>query len=355
VALRAALVGVGPVGDRIVTCVRERNFPLSDPLRVMATTTRTEMLGGEQIQVQATRAELFEGLDVVFFAGREGAKGASVQWAPTAIECGAYCIDNGSDFRLDPTVPLVVPEINMDAVSEDTRLIASPNCSTIQLVVALAPLHRAAGIKRVVISSYQSVSGWGQAAVQEMERQLPSCLRGDPVECDPSIFARPIMLDCLPHIDRFLEDGYTKEEMKMVHETRKILDEPDMSITATAVRVPIPLGHSESVNLEFEQPITRKEATEILDQAPGVVVMDGPTEDPAAVESRNDPQELQYPTTADLYEDQYKDMVLVGRIRQDETIDNGLNLWIVADNLRKGAATNVVQIAEGMLARGIIG
>jgi len=355
VTVRAGLVGVGPVGDRIVTCVRERNFPLSEPLRVMATSARTEMLGGEQIQVQETRAELFDGLDVVFFAGREGAKGASVQWAPPAIECGAYCIDNGSDFRLDPSVPLVVPEINMEQVSEETRLIASPNCSTIQLVVALAPLHQAAGIKRVVISSYQSVSGWGQAAVEEMERQLPACLRGDPVEYDPSIFARPIMLDCLPHIDRFLEDGYTKEELKMVDETRKILDEPDMPITATAVRVPIPLGHSESVNLEFEQPITREEAMDILAQAPGVVVIDGPTEDPAAVESRNAPEELQYPTTADLYDDQYKDMVLVGRIREDNTIDNGLNLWIVADNLRKGAATNVVQIAEGMPERGIIG
>ncbi len=349
---------MGPVGDRIVSCVRERNFPLSEPLRVMATSARTEMLGGEQIQVQETRAELFEGLDVVFFAGREGAKGASVQWAQTAIECGAYCIDNGSDFRLDPTVPLVVPEINMDAVTEDTRLIASPNCSTIQLVVALAPLHRAAGIKRVVISSYQSVSGWGQAAVEEMERQLSEwdkSLRGEPIDFDPGVFARPIILDCLPHIERFLADGYTKEEMKMVHETRKILGEPDMPITATAVRVPIPLGHSESVNLEFEQPITREEAIQILAQAPGVVVMDGPTEDPAAVESRNDPQELRYPTAADIYEDQYKDMVLVGRIRQDNTIRNGLNLWIVADNLRKGAATNVVQIAEGMLERGIIG
>ncbi len=354
-AVRAGLVGVGPVGDRIVTCLQERNFPLAEPLRVMATRSRREVLGGEEFAVEETRAELLEGLDVVFFAGREGAKGASVQWAQPAIDNGAYCIDNGSDFRLDPDVPLVVPEINMETVTADTRLIASPNCSTIQLVVALAPLHQAARIKRVVASTYQAVSGWGQAAVEEMERQLPSCLRGEPVECDPSIFARPIMLDCLPHIDRFLPDGYTKEELKMVDETRKILDEPDMPITATAVRVPIPLGHSESVNLEFEQPITREEAIEILAQAPGVVVIDGPTEDPAAVESRNDPQELQYPTAADIYDDQYKDMVLVGRIRQDETVENGLNLWIVADNLRKGAATNVVQIAEGMLERGIIG
>jgi len=355
VGIRAGLVGVGPVGDRIVTCVRERNFPLSEPLRVMATSARAETLGGQEIQVLETSAELLEGLDVIFFAGREGAKGASVQWAQTAIDGGAYCIDNGSDFRLDPTVPLVVPEINMEAVTEDTRLIASPNCSTIQLVVAVAPLHRAAGIKRVVVSTYQSVSGWGQAAVDEMERQLPACLSGEPVECDPSIFARPIMLDCLPHIDQFLEDGYTKEELKMVDETRKILGEPDMPITATAVRVPIPLGHSESVNLEFQQPITREDAIQILGQAPGVVVIDGPTEDPAAVEHRNAHNELQYPTAADLYEDEYKDMVLVGRIREDNTIQNGLNLWIVADNLRKGAATNVVQIAEGMLERGIIG
>ena len=355
VAVRAGLVGVGPVGDLIVTCLQERDFPLAEPLRVMATRSRREVLGGEEFAVEETRAELLEGLDVVFFAGREGAKGASVQWAQPAIDNGAYCIDNGSDFRLDPKVPLVVPEINMDTVSEQTKLIASPNCSTIQLVVALAPLHQAAGIKRVVASTYQAVSGWGQAAVEEMERQLPSCLRGEPVECDPSIFARPIMLDCLPHIDGFLPDGYTKEELKMVNETRKILDEPDMPITATAVRVPIPIGHSESVNLEFEQPITREEAMAILSDAPSVVVIDGPTEDPNALEYRNAPEELQYPTAADLREDEYKDMVLVGRIRQDETVENGLNLWIVADNLRKGAATNVVQIAEAMLERGLLG
>ncbi len=355
VAVRAALVGVGPVGDRIVTCLRERSFPLAQPLRVMATRRRREVLGGEEFDVQETRAELLEGLDVVFFAGREGAKGASVEWAETAINNGAYCIDNGSDFRLDPQVPLVVPEINMGTVSEQTKLIASPNCSTIQLVVVLAPLHRAAGIKRVVISSYQSVSGWGQAAVEELERQLPQCLGDEPTEYDPSIFARPIMLDCIPHIDRFVPDGYTKEELKMVNETRKILDEPAMPITATAVRVPIPIGHSESVNLEFERPITREEAMEILGEAPGVVVIDGPTDDPNALEYRDAPEELQYPTAADLRQDEYKDMVLVGRIRQDETVENGLNLWIVADNLRKGAATNVVQIAEGMLERGLLG
>lgn len=357
-AVRAGLVGVGPVGDAIVTILNEHNFPLAEPLRVMATSRRTEILGGEEYLVQKTCEELLQGLDAVFFAGREGAKGACVQWGQCAIEAGAWCIDNGSDFRLDPAVPLVVPEVNMDAVSEDDKLIASPNCSTIQLVVALAPLHRAARIKRVVAATYQSVSGWGKAAMDELDRQLPQYVAGGPVQFDPAVFTRPIALDCLPHIDRFLETGYTKEEMKLVHETRKILGEPEMPITATAVRVPVTIGHAEAINLEFEQPITAEEAREILsdpEQAPGVVVIDGPTPDPNAVAAREAPEELQYPTQADVLRPKYRDAVLVGRIRQDETVQSGLNLWVVSDNLRKGAATNVVQIAEGLLARGLLG
>jgi len=357
-AITAGLVGVGPVGDRIVRCLKERNFPLAEPLRVMATRYRRETLGDEEFEVHEPSGELFDGLDVVFFAGREGAKGASVQWGQIAIDAGAYCIDNGSDFRLDPNVPLVVPEINMDQVTPETKLIASPNCSTTQMVVALAPLHRVARIKRIVVSTYQAVSGWGQAAVEDMECQLPQYVAGEPVEFDPSVFGRPIILDCIPHIDRFTDSGYTKEELKMVYETRKILGEPELPITATAVRVPVDIGHAESINVEFESSITAEEAMAILsdaEQAPGVVVIDGPSQDPNAGSARNAPEELQYPTPADVKVDEYKDIVLVGRIRQDETVASGLNMWVVSDNLRKGAATNVVQIAEEMLKRGILG
>ena len=357
-AVRAGLVGVGPVGDAIVSVLQEHNFPLAEPLRVMATSCRREVLCGEEFLVQETCAEAFAGLDVVFFAGREGAKGASAQWAQCALAAGAVCIDNGSDFRMDPAVPLVVPEVNLDAVTPQTRLLASPNCSTIQMVVALAPLHRAAGIKRIVVSTYQAVSGWGQAAMDELLRQLPQYAAGGPVEFDPAIFARPIALDCLPHIDRFTDSGYTKEELKMVNETRKILSAPGMRISATAVRVPVLVGHAESVNVELERPLSASEAREILSdptQAPGVVVVDGPTQDPNAVAVRQAPEELQYPTQADVLRPGWRDAVLVGRIRQDDTVQHGLNLWVVSDNLRKGAATNVVQIAEGMLERGLLG
>lgn len=355
--VRAGLVGVGPVGDAIVTVLKERSFPLAEPLRVMATSCRTETLCEEEFLVRETCAEALQGLDVVFFAGREGAKGASVQWGHCALEAGAWCIDNGSDFRMDPTVPLVVPEVNMDAVTPETRLIANPNCSTIQMVVALAPLHRVARIKRVVVSTYQSVSGWGKAAMEELERQVRQWAAGEPVEFDPSVFARPIALDCLPHIDRFTPSGYTKEELKMVNETRKILGVPDLPITATTVRVPVMIGHSEAVNVEFEKEISAERAREILSDpelSPGVVVVDGPTQDPNAATIRKAPEELQYPTQADVLKPGWRDAVLVGRIRQDETVHSGLNLWVVSDNLRKGAATNAVQIAEKLIERGLL-
>lgn len=351
-SLRVGVVGVGPVGDRILRCLEERKFPMAEPPVVMATSARVEEMAGRQVQVHQTAPELFKGLDIVFFAGREGSKGASREWADVAIRAGAYCIDNGSDFRLYPHVPLVVPEVNMDTVTRDTRLIASPNCSTVQVVVAMAPLHRAARIKRMVLSTYQSVSGWGLAAMKELESQLAQMVRGEDISFDPSIFTRPIALDCLPHIDRFLPSGYTKEEEKLVHETRKILDAPDMLITATAVRVPVRIGHAVSVNVEFKDPLSACEAREILSEAPGVVVIDGPTSDASAVSVRKAPEELQYPTQADILRDEYKDLTLVGRIRDDETVDHGINLWIVADNLRKGAATNVVQIGEAMVERG---
>jgi len=355
--LRVGVVGVGPVGDRIIRCIRERNLPVEGDIVVMATYEREEELAGEKFLVCECDEGLFQGLDVVFFAGREGAKGASVQWGSVATEAGAWVIDNGGDFRMEPGYPLVVPEVNMDAVTGECRHICSPNCSTIQMVVAVAPIHRAAGIMRIVASTYQATSGWGAAAMDEFDKQARACAVGDPVECDLSIFARPIAFDCLPHIDRFLDTGYTKEEMKMVNETRKIIDIPDLPVTATAVRVPVLIGHAESINLELEAPLSREEALEILrdpDQSPGVVVIDGPSEDPKAVEVRNAPEELQYPTQADVLRDEYKDAVLVGRVREDPSVEHGLNLWCVSDNLRKGAATNTVQIAQGLMERGML-
>jgi aspartate-semialdehyde dehydrogenase len=208
----------------------------------MATRARKEILGGDEVDVKEVAEQWFEGVDVVFFAGREGAKGASVQWGEVAMKAGAVCIDNGSDFRLYPDIPLVVPEVNMDAVTAGTKFIASPNCSTIQMVVALAPLHRVAGIRRIVVSTYQSVSGWGAAAQDELRAQLPCLVKGEQVVCNQGIFNRPIALDCIPHIDAFLDNGYTKEEMKMLHETRKILGNADIALTATAVRVPVEIG-----------------------------------------------------------------------------------------------------------------
>jgi aspartate-semialdehyde dehydrogenase len=346
------------VGDAIVSVIKEHNFPLSEPLRVMATSCRTETLCDEEFMVQETCEAGFAGLDVVFFAGREGAKGASAQWGECALAAGAWCIDNGSDFRMDPKVPLVVPEVNMDAVTPETRFIANPNCSTIQMMVALAPLHRAATIKRVVVSTYQAVSGWGKTAMDELMQQLPQYVAGGPISFNPAVFTRPIALDCLPHIDRFTDSGYTKEELKMVNESRKILGVPDMAITATTVRVPVLIGHSESINVEFENPITANEARAILRdpaQSPGVAVVDGPSQDPNAIAVRQAPEELQYPTQADILRPEWRDTTLVGRIRQDETVPHGLNLWVVSDNLRKGAALNAVQIAEKLIERGLLG
>ncbi|MGQ9731027.1 MAG: aspartate-semialdehyde dehydrogenase [Candidatus Zipacnadales bacterium] len=355
--MRVGLVGVGPVGDRIVRVLRERHFPLDGELVVMAKSERREILAGEEFLVRKTSEELFHGLDVVFFAGREGAEGASVKWGRVAVEAGAYVIDNGGDFRLNPEYPLVVPEVNMDVVTEQTRHITSPNCSTIQMVVALAPLHRVAKLQRIVVSTYQSVSGRGAAAMAELEQQNLALVHGKPLLFNPSIFTHPIAAEYIPHIDRFDESGYTREELKMVHETRKILGEPELAITATTVRVPVMVGHGESINAQFEDEMNAERALEILrdpDQSPGVVVIDGPSSDPHALQIRDDPLERDYPVSRDLEKPELADMTLVGRVRDDETIPNTINLWVVADNLRKGAATNVVQIAEKMIERGLL-
>jgi len=350
-ALKVTVVGVGLVGEAIVSCLKERKFPCRWPPRVAATRERPETLAGEKMLVEETSAEVFEGADLVLFAGTEGARGASVQWRETAEECGAWCVDNGRDFRLAPDVPLVVPEVNADALTEDKHFIASPNCSTIQLVVALAPIHRAARIERIIVSTYQATSGWGMKGPQELRRQVPKVLESlENIEFDPSVFARPIAFNCIPHIDRFMEQDYTREEWKMVHETHKILGDASIRISATAVRVPVFVGHSEAVWIETEKRLSADEARDLLREVPGVVLMD----DLAGETPRGDSSERTYPTALDLLSPEYRDLTLVGRIREDTSCESGLVLWCVSDNLRKGAALNVVQIAEELIERGYL-
>jgi len=349
--LKATVVGVGMVGEQIVSILRERSLPIEWPPVVCATRERTETLDGEEFHVRKTDESCFHGRDIVFFAGKEGAKGASVQWRETAREAGAVCVDNGSDFRLDPDVPLVVPEVNPGAVTPESRFIASPNCSTIQLVMVLHPLHQAAAIRRVVVSTYQSVSGWGVKAHEELLSQTPQALESlDRVSFDPTVFACPIVFNCLPHIDKFTADGYTKEEMKLVCETEKIMGSTSIRMSPTTVRVPVLVGHGESVNIETEAKLSAPQARELLSRAPGVVLID----ELHADNPRHDPLERTYPVPLDVRRAEYRDMVLVGRIREDSTVANGLNLWCVADNLRKGAALNVVQIGELLIEKGII-
>ena len=355
--LRVGVLGVGPVGEHIVRVLGERRFPADGPITVMATRERDEVVGGQTVSVQKVGEDAFKRLDLVFFAGKEGAKGASLEWADIAVKCGCAVIDNGGDLRMYPSIPLVIPEINMDAVTKETRLVCNPNCSTIQMAVALYPLHIAARLRRVVVSTYQSVSGHSGAGMDRLTAELNQALSGAPVAGDPSIFARTIAFNCIPHVDRFDKNGYTREELKMANETRKIFSEPNLLITATTVRVPVPVGHCESVNAEFMEPMRAQTAIEILSDptlAPGVVCVDGISGATEAREIRRDPLERRYPVPSDLARDEWKDAVLVGRIRDDMTAANAINLWCVSDNLRKGAATNAVQIAEGMLAGGLL-
>lgn len=331
-----ALVGIGLVGTEIVRVLKERDFPMSE-LRVMATRNREEDIDGNTYSVTATSVDRLQGVDFAFFAGTEGARGASKEWGWNAVEAGAIVIDNGDDFRMDSRVPLVVPEVNPDALRAHQGFVSNPNCSTIQMVVALAPLHRAAGIKRVVVSTYQAVSGTGKSAVDELLEQVAVSLRGEPVE--PKVYSHPIAFNCFPHISSLKDEypGYYGEEIKMIKETRKILGTPDMAITATCVRVPVFNGHSESVNVQFERPISPEEARKVLADAPGILVVDNPAE---AV----------YPTPRLCTG---RDEVMVGRIRKDPSTENALDMWVVADNIRKGAALNAVQIAEKMVEMGL--
>lgn len=334
---KVAVVGAtGNVGRQLLSILAERNFPVSE---VVALASRNS--AGKEVSFGETKKLIVQDLEKYDWTGTQiglFSPGSAVSriHAPRAAAAGCVVIDNTSEFRYDPTIPLVVPEVNAHALKDfrKTNIIANPNCSTIQMVVALKPLHAAAKIKRVVVSTYQSVSGAGKDAMDELYDQTKqSFMRKEDEQDKPKIFSKPIAYNVIPHIDVFKDDGSTKEEWKMVEETKKILD-PNIKVTATCVRVPVFVGHSEAVNIEFEKPITADEARAILAEAPGVNVVDrreaGGYWTPKEVVGEDD--------------------VYVSRIRKDPTIENGINMWVVGDNLRKGAALNAVQIAEELIA-----
>lgn len=310
-----AVVGAGLVGDRLVAELRRRDFPMRE-LRVLARSARQAVLAGETFEVGVAEPEAFEGVDIAFFAGTEGEKGAAVQLAEEAISRGAIVIDNGSDFRLDPGVPLVVPEVNAEALGEHDGLIANANCSTIQMVVTLAPLAREFGLKKIVVSTYQAVSGSGRSGVDALENG-----RED-------VYPKPITGNVIPLIGGVGEDGYTTEETKMREESRKILGLPDLEVFATTVRIPVHTGHSESVYVETEREATLDQVLDLLREAPGVEFSGDASDFPTPLEVAGAPG------------------TRVGRVRVE---GNAIQYWCVADNLLKGAATNAVQIAEALV------
>ena len=324
-----AVVGAtGVVGREFLRILEQRAFPVNH-LRLLASHrsagTRISV-AGQGCQGQETTGESFRNIDFAFISA-----GASVsrRFVPIAVASGAVAVDKSSAYRMDPTVPLVIPEVNGQDVEDHRGVITTPNCSTIQMVMALHPLHRANPIRRVIVDTYQAASGAGASAVQELTGQTRAILSGTLANAEA--MPHPLAFNLFPHIDDFLDDGYTKEEEKMINETRKILHDPYMGISATCVRVPVYTCHSEAVHIEFERPMTPAEATRLLDEMPGVTVVRD-----------------SYPMPADLAG---TDDVYVGRIRRDPSIDNGLALWIVADNLRKGAALNALQIAEEVVRR----
>jgi aspartate-semialdehyde dehydrogenase len=335
-AYKVAVVGAtGNVGREMLSVLAERQFPISEVVALASTrSVGTEVSFGDGVlKVKALDYFDFKGTDICLMsAGGKIAK----EWAPRIAAQGPLVIDNSSAWRMDRDVPLVVPEVNADALSGIKKgIIANPNCSTAQLVVALKPLHELATIKRVVVSTYQSVSGAGKDAMDELFRQTRAVFVADPIETEK--FPKQIAFNVIPHIDVFLDSGFTKEEWKMMVETQKILD-PDIQVTATCVRVPVFVGHSEAVNLEFERPITAERARAVLREAPGVLVVD----------KREDGG---YATPIECAGE---DATYVSRIRKDPTVEHGLSLWIVSDNLRKGAALNAIQIAECLVNRKLL-
>ncbi|MGB2601238.1 MAG: aspartate-semialdehyde dehydrogenase [Candidatus Omnitrophota bacterium] len=334
----AVMGATGAVGTQFLSILAERDFPI-DELRLLASERskgRTLKFKGVEQPVQVLSEDSFNGIDIVLASA--GAS-RSKQFLPHAVKAGAVCVDNSSAYRMDDEVPLVVPEVNPHAVEGHKGIIANPNCSTIQMVLPLCAVHKVAGIKRIVVSTYQSVSGAGQQNILEMEKQVMQLSNkeshygvGEHTVPDDMVkeFTHQIAYNLIPHIDVFMDNSYTKEEIKMVNETRKIMELPELAVTATCVRVPVYFAHSECVNIETEKKITREEAIAAMKDFPGIVVVD-------------DPSANEYPMPINA---EGKDATFVGRVREDDSVANGLNMWVVADNLRKGAALNAIQIAE---------
>ena len=333
---RVAVVGAtGAVGMAMRTILAERKFPVKELIALTSSRSagKTVDFCGENVVCQELDVNSFKGVDLALFsAGGD----TSLEFAPVARDSGCVVVDNSSAWRMDPAVPLVVPEVNPEDVRWHKGIIANPNCSTIQMVVVMKPLHDEAQITRVVVSTYQAVSGTGAEAIDELVQQSGQILAGKAPEIN--VYPHQIAFNCLPHIDVFLADGSTKEEQKMVDETKKIMGDDSIAVTATCVRVPVVYGHSEAVNLEFARPMSPERARELLAAAPGVILADDPA-------SKVYPMPIVASGTDDTY---------VGRIRRDPTVENALNMWVVADNLRKGAALNAVQIGELLLKRDLI-
>jgi aspartate-semialdehyde dehydrogenase len=326
-----AVVGAtGAVGNEMIAILEEREFPV-DKLRLFASESsegKTLEFEGSEIPVESLNEGSFEGIDIALFSA--GAERSKI-WAPVAARSGCVVIDNSSQWRMDTEVPLVVPEVNAHDLKRHKGIIANPNCSTIQMVVALKPIHDAVRIKRVVVTTFQAVSGTGKKAIEELLQQTTDLLNFR--EIQKNAYPHQIAFNVLPHIDKFLENGYTKEEMKMVNETKKIMGDNSIRVTATTVRVPVFRGHSESLNIETEKKLSANEVRSLLAKSPGIVIFDAP-------------EKNIYPLPIDIAG---KDPVYIGRIREDESIECGINMWIVSDNLRKGAALNAVQIAEELI------
>jgi aspartate-semialdehyde dehydrogenase len=330
-----AVVGVGAVGIQMLKVLKQRRFPVGN-LKVLARSTRDITVDGVVYHVEAIAPEAFEGIDFALFAGTEGEKGAAVTYAPEAVKRGAIVIDNGADFRMESDVPLVVPEVNGKDAKKALKgrgIIANPNCSTIQMVVALSPIHKLSRIKKVIVATYQAASGAGASAMEELTEQTKAFLAGQPVV--PKALSKRIAFNLFPHIGGFAEADFTSEEWKMVHETHKIMHAPKIKVSATTVRVPVSNGHGEAVYVETTKPLDIAQIKEALAKAPGIVLMD-------------DVKNAVYPMPIDV---DGKDEVFVGRVRRDPLNEKGLWLWVVADNLRKGAATNAVQIAEFLIGK----
>jgi len=331
------VVGVGAVGVEMLRVLKRRKFPIA-ALRVLARSSRNIDLDGQDYSIEAISPEGFNGLDIALFAGTEGEKGAAVTFAPEAIRRGAVVIDNGADFRMDPKVPLVVPEVNARDIKKHKGIIANPNCSTVQMVMALWPIYQKAGIKRVVVTTLQASSGAGRGAVEQLkeENQMIAASGFNNIQANVSNKSLPQQLayNVFPQIGGFSEDDYTSEEWKLVRESRKIMHDDKIKISATTVRVPVRTAHSEAIYLETKKPLAADKAREILKKSPGIIVID-------------DPRNNLYPMPKDA---EGRDEVFIGRIRRDPLVKNGIWLWVVADNLLKGAATNAVQIAECLIS-----